>query len=350
MAFASTISDPTIQFIATLASQVSLCDVASYGSGLQKFHIFCDIFSIPEANHFPVSFPPLHSFALWAATNPSMADLDLLRRVPLELVSVTIVKKYLSAIQAWHIIQGWPLPLSDKDHNCISWSLHGLENIQRNHKHPICPPITLNMLCALQVSFNINKPFDVCIWAMALCAFWGMIYFGEVAVTMRGAFNRDKHLTHKDAHFGFNQDGKSYACLDLPSVKMAKPGKIQSIFLIPQEGLCPLDALQNLTKVVPAELDDLLFPWHDKHRSVQLMVKSKAIDYINSVIKAWGWGTTFGHSFQIGGASFYLSQKVSPEIIWITGCWQSLAYEVYIRAFEQITSHHLGGLLAPTQT
>lgn len=166
---------------------------------------------------------------------------------------------------------------------------------------------------------------------------------------MRSTFNKDKHLTRKDAHFGFDQDGKPYARLNLPSAKTAKLGEIQSVFLIPQEGLCPLNALQNLARVVPAGPDYLLFSWHDKHGSVWPMVKSKAIDHINSVIKAWGWGITFGHSFRIGGASFYLSQKVSPEIIRIAGQWKSLAYKVYIRAFEQVASHHLGGLLAPTQ-
>jgi hypothetical protein len=75
------------------------------------------------------------------------------------------------------------------------------------------------------------------------------------------------------------------------------------------------------------------------------MVKSTAINHIDSILKAWGWGTTFGHSFRIGGASFYLSQKVDPEIIQIAGHWHSLAYEAYIRAFEQITSRHFGGLL-----
>jgi hypothetical protein len=60
------------------------------------------------------------------------------------------------------------------------------------------------------------------------------------------------------------------------------------------------------------------------------MVKSTAINHINSIFKAWGWGMTFGHSFRISGASFYLSQEVDPEIIRIAGRWRSLAYEAYI--------------------
>ena len=76
------------------------------------------------------------------------------------------------------------------------------------------------------------------------------------------------------------------------------------------------------------------------------IVKAKAIAHINSILSTHSWGTAFGHSFRIGGASFYLSQKVDPEIVRIAGCWRSLAYEAYIHAFEQVASCHLGGLLS----
>ena len=75
------------------------------------------------------------------------------------------------------------------------------------------------------------------------------------------------------------------------------------------------------------------------------MVKVWTMEHINSILNAWGWGTMFGHSFHIGGASFYISQKISPEIVRLAGHWKSLAYEVYIRAFEQVASHHLSNLV-----
>ena len=75
------------------------------------------------------------------------------------------------------------------------------------------------------------------------------------------------------------------------------------------------------------------------------MVKARAMERVNSILSAGDWGTTFGHSFHIGGASFYLSQKVSPEIVMIAGQWKSLAYETYIRAFEQVALRHLSNLI-----
>ena len=105
----------------------------------------------------------LHSFALWAATDPESVDPLLLANTQFEPVSVGVVKKYLSAVRAWHIAQGWPEPPSELDHNRINWSLRGLENIQGTRSRPLWPPITLNMLRALKVTLNLSEPFDACI-------------------------------------------------------------------------------------------------------------------------------------------------------------------------------------------
>jgi len=113
-----------------MALHASICDTSSYGSGLQKFHVFCDIFTVLESERLPASFPLLHSFTLWAVTDPSMLNPGVSEDLPFEPISIAVVRKYLAAICAWHIVQGWPPPLLDKDH--INWSLCGLENMQGN--------------------------------------------------------------------------------------------------------------------------------------------------------------------------------------------------------------------------
>ena len=60
--------------------------------------------------------------------------------------------------------------LTEDDHVCINWSLHGLENFQGSRKRPICLPITVSMLQALRASLDLGDPFEVCIWAMVTCA------------------------------------------------------------------------------------------------------------------------------------------------------------------------------------
>ncbi|KAF9010486.1 hypothetical protein BDQ17DRAFT_1177470, partial [Cyathus striatus] len=140
---------------------------AAYGSGLRKFHVFCDVFSILEVDRLPASFELMHSFALWAASD--------LNRLP-------AVRKYLSAVRAWHIAQGWPPPLSSADSECIKWSLRGLQNLLGLHRRPLCPPFTIQMLKVLKSSLVLAQPYHACIWAAATCAFWGIMWFGEVTV------------------------------------------------------------------------------------------------------------------------------------------------------------------------
>lgn len=340
----STIADPIIRFLEATASRASLRDTGNYGSGLRKFHVFCDIFSIPETERLPASFQLLHSFALWAATDPDSMDPDLAASTQFEPVSDSSLRKYLAAVRAWHIAQGWPAPLSEAEHDRINWSLRGLANIQGSRKRPVRPPITLPMLRALQTALTLSKPFDACIWAMATCAFWGLMRFGEVSVVSRGAFNPTKHLTRADVFSGRDQDGQPYARLDLPAAKTAKPGDVQSVFLVEQGDLCPLEALQILATVVPAGTSDPLFSWRDDRGFTRPMVKSKAMNHINEILASFGWGTAFGHSFRIGGASYFLAKGTDPEIIRIHGRWRSLAYEVYIRAFELVASRHLRDL------
>ncbi|KAG1729977.1 uncharacterized protein EDB91DRAFT_1059745 [Suillus paluster] len=339
----STIDNPVIRHIADLANRASLRDTASYGAGLRKFHLFCNIFSIPESDHLPASFELLHSFALWAVSDPEPGDSirSITGNIPFEPVSVGVARKYLSAVRAWHIAQGWHPPLSDSHHSHINWSLRGLENLHGGRRKPLRPPITLAMLMALKATLILSDPFNTCIWAMASCAFFGMMCFGEVSVTSRMAFTPSKHLTRAHTFFGFDLRSSPYARLDLPSAKTACTGEIQSVFLNEQGNLCPLATLHNLARVVPALSSDPLFSWRDSRGDILPMAKVCALERINSILMAWGWGMTFRHSFRIGGASFYLAKKVEPEIVWITGHWKSLAYETYIHAFEQISSQHL---------
>lgn len=210
----STIDAPIIQLLAGLASQASLRDAGGYGSGLRKFHLFCDIFSIPESARLPASFELLHSFAIWAVTDPKELSPSLTADCPFEPVSVDTIGKYLSGVRAWHIAQGWPEPLSESDHDRIRWSLRGLRNIFGNRKRPIRLPFTVPMLRALKMSLNLEDPFEACIWAMASCAYWGMMRFGEVAVQSRATFDGAKHLKRSDVLFDTDLNGKHYVRLD----------------------------------------------------------------------------------------------------------------------------------------
>lgn len=328
-----------------MAAEASLRDAAAYGAGLRKFHIFCDVFNIPESIRLPATFQVLHSFAIWAASDPSSINPELWNTRHFEPVAVSTVRKYLSAIRAWHIAQGWPEPISQAERTRIDWSLRGLERTMPNRHRPVRPPVTLPLLRLLKTELILSDPFDACIWAMASCAFWGLMRFGEVSHPQSRKFDGQRHLKRRDATIDIDQNGTPYARLLLPSAKTAKPGETQPVFIASQEKeLCALEALHNLFTVVPAQSEDPLFSWMDKQGRVRPMAKQAALKRINGIAQQVGLGTTFGHSFRIGGASYFLAKKVEPEIVRLAGRWKSLAYEVYIRSFETIINQHVGNL------
>ncbi|KAJ3714806.1 hypothetical protein C8R42DRAFT_551990, partial [Lentinula raphanica] len=103
------IDNPVIRLLSNFAAENSLHNTKSYyGAGLRKFHIFCNIFSIREAERLPASFSVLHSFAIWAATNPEFLPSSLAASTPFKPVAVSTVRSYLAGIRAWHFTQGWP--------------------------------------------------------------------------------------------------------------------------------------------------------------------------------------------------------------------------------------------------
>lgn len=138
--------------------------------------------------------------------------------------------------------------------------------------------------------------------------------------------------------------GRPVMILLLPSAKTAKPGEPQTVVVVGQHDTCPIAAVRNLCHVVPATQADPLFSWRDGRGEIRPLTKEAALSRIKEVLRGGGWNSIFGHSFRIGGASFYLAKGVSPELVRIAGRWKSLAYETYVRAFEQIAPQHMGGL------
>lgn len=317
----------------------------SYGAGLRKFHIFCDLFSIAEAQRLPASFEVLHSFALWATAVPEFIPASEMQHHPLEPVAVDTARKYLSAVRAWHLAQGWPSPLSDETWCRINWSLRGLANLQgEGRRKPPRPPVTLSMLRQLKQALCLDSPFDACVWAAASCAFWGLMRFGEVTVPSRKAFSGSRHLKRADVFLLQDDKGRPVMKLWLPSAKTAKPGESQAVVVVGQRETCPLEAIKHLFQLVPAEPTDPLFSWRDARRAIRLLTKDAALRRIKQALSAEGKGLVFGHSFRIGGASFFLAQGVNPEIVRLAGRWKSLSYQTYVRAFEQIAPQHLSNM------
>ena len=325
--------------------ECSTKDFASYGAGLKKFHIFCDIFSIPESDRLPASWQIIHSFVLWASADESDASLPDPPILPQTPVADSTLRHYLSAIRAWHIAQGWLPPLNDVERDRINLSIRGIARFQAgSHRKPPRPPVTTAMLRLLKDTLDLNAPFDACVWAIASCAFWAMMRLGEATVKSQAAFNPTTCLTRQDALQEADLDGRLFVRLIIPSAKTARPGESQSVLLVPRGTLCPIEALRNLNRVLPARASDPLFSWQDDKHVIRPMTKTRFTERVNGILTANSSQRIYGHSFRIGGASYYMANKIDTEVVRIAGRWQSMSYQVYIRNVEQVISRRFADL------
>ncbi len=165
------------------------------------------------------------------------------------------------------------------------------------------------MLDKLMSSLTLLDLFEACIWAVACCAFWGLMGVWEVTVRSRNAFSPAFHLARANTLLGTDLNSQNYARLDLPSAKTAMAGEIQHVILVEQDSLCPLDALRHLASVVPIGPSDPLFSWRDTRGNIRHMVRDTALQFLNNRLTKLEFGTTVGHSFRIGGASFFLRRS-----------------------------------------
>lgn len=100
----STVAIPLLERLAKLAAWYSLRDTGSYGLGIRKFHVFCDIFSVPEGDRLPAAFPSFIHLRFGQSQIPS--KLSNVEDVPFEPVAPSTARKYLAAaICARHIAQ-----------------------------------------------------------------------------------------------------------------------------------------------------------------------------------------------------------------------------------------------------
>lgn len=137
------------------------------------------------------------------------------RTAPISRRSVATMYKYLAAVRAWHIAQGWPAPLSDDDHKRPEFSVRGMAKMQGSRRRrPPRPPVTLPMLRSLKLHLNLSNSFDACIWAMVTSSFFGLMRFGEVSVPSRSSYTKERYLSRASCLMTVDVEGRpSYARL-----------------------------------------------------------------------------------------------------------------------------------------
>jgi hypothetical protein len=291
--------------------------------GVKLFKAFAKRTAVPRSSWLPASEQVLAAFAASFAGKRAAGT----------------VRGYLAAVRWWHTEKGVPWNGSDLLRNVMKGvdSMTPPSSVRQRKK-----PITIAMLKAINAGLDHACGRDACIRMVANVAFFSQLRLGEVLHPSRhyASFDRSRQPTLSDVSVAEN--GIDY-CLALPSTK-SEPIRGETVTIPSHSGsIDPTHAIRAhraLNKIHGATA--LVSFMENGHRV--LLTRDDFMRRINEILSSYGWDTVSGHSFRIGGTSFYLMAGLHPDLVKTLGRWKSDAFLRYWRQTDKIAELHLAKL------
>lgn len=161
----------------------------TYGSGLLLYHIFCDVFAIPEFQRAPTS--PI-IMALFISTLAGS-------------YSSSAIGNAVAAVQAWHILHGVTWTLDKKETSLMLKASERL--VPESSRRPKREPFTVPMLDAIGSSVDLSRSFDACFWACLTTTFYATARLGEFTIPSLNAFDPKLHVKRSDIRSAADPNG-----------------------------------------------------------------------------------------------------------------------------------------------
>jgi hypothetical protein len=208
-------------------------------------------------------------------------------------------------------------------------------------RRPQRDPVTTRMLQLLVTDLDLEQSEDTAVYAVATAAFFGQLRLGEILSPTQDAYSpKAKNLpTVADLHI--SKDPECSPTLFLPVTKTTST-RGDTVALPKQSA--PLDPITAVTLHIQSSS---LLPHHPiasyyKGGRRYLLTKDKFLRRCNSVWSRHGYNRFTGHSFRIGGTTYYLLKHRDPMVVKVLGRWKSDAFLRYWRSLDMLASLHLG--------
>ncbi|KAE8240282.1 hypothetical protein A4X13_0g7872 [Tilletia indica] len=277
---------------AAMASSYSEDTRRSYGSGLARWHQWCDVRVVPEQLRCPAPAELLEYFIIQHAGS----------------FSSDTISTWLSGLRAWHRVWGQTWPVGD---------MRRAELVAR-----------------------LDSPGDVAAAAAAATAFWGLLRLGE-ATCSNGGFDPKKNISRNGVTLAAAHGGALTATLALPFTKTNPNG--QKVVLTERpSAVDPLLWLQRhlALNTVPENDAHSLFAFQ-RGRGVTQMKRSTLTSRLKILTRRAEVPVLDGHSFRIGGCTELLRAGNAFDDVRVHGRWSSEAWQRYVREHAEIMAPRL---------
>jgi len=326
--------DSASKLLDVLLASVESKTRENYGSGLLRFHQFCDSLSISEDKRMPASESLLAAFiAHWAGK-----------------VAVTTADNWLAGLHFWHQFNNAPW----HGDSILRRSKAGLSKlVPTSSKRPRRPPVTIEHMHALFQNLDLSNSFDSAVYCTASVAFWCCCRYlfshsspfiflhntrlGELVVPSISMFDPSRHIS-RSAHVRRSKtsNGISFSVFHIPWSKTTHNDGADIVATKIDDSTDPFTALTHhlsTNSAVPSHAPFFAFETPDGWSP---MTRTWFITRCNNVWASAGLPTLSGHCFRIGGATELLLRGTPPDIVAAQGRWKSRAFLDYWRRIESI--------------
>ncbi|KAE8183593.1 hypothetical protein CF335_g8277 [Tilletia laevis] len=295
---------------------------SSYGSGMARWHLWCDDRGVPEQLRCPAPAELLEYFIIQHAGN----------------FSSDTISTWLSGLRAWHRVWNQPWPAGDMRRSELV-RFAALQTPAESRR-PARPPVTLEWLSAILKVAKLNNPGDVATAAAAATAFWGLLRLGEATCSKKG-FDARKDVSRRGLTFASAFGGSFTATLALPFTKTHPNG--QKVVLV--ERPASVDPLLWLRRhlalnSVPEDATHSLFAFR-REGGVTQMRRSMLTSRLKILTRRAKLPVLDGHSFRIGGCTELLRAGNAFDDVRVHGRWSSEAWQRYVRDHAEIMAPRL---------
>ncbi|KAF9023809.1 hypothetical protein BDZ89DRAFT_886086, partial [Hymenopellis radicata] len=280
--------------------------------GLRDYIRWADSQAIHDAHRFPASDAILEAYvAHWVGKKGSAST-----------------RNRVYGIRAFHIANRlrWSPSLQ------VKYLLEAVKKeVPRDDMQKPRMPVTHARLEMLATTLDPSDPKDAVVRAMAFVAFYAQARLGELLPTTARIDCFDGRFNPTGVDVGEDVSSLGSKVLHLPWTKVKKE-KGEDVLVAAQRGVTdPVTALQDHIFLNDIGEDDPLASYLDKDGKRRILTVREMMARCNEVWEGRGLVRLTGHSFRIGGTTFYLLAGVSTDVVKALGRWSSDAFLRYWR-------------------
>ena len=292
---------------------------ATYGTGLLKYHMYCDTIALPEVYRAPCTTNIVAGFITFLSGS----------------YSKSAISNFLAAVRAWHTVNMIAYDIDDK---IIQNLLRGATRIQPLPL-PRRRPITTSELTLILQNLDTSKPEQAAVAACLTTTFYSCSRLGEFTVPTIKSFSPTQHITISGISFQHDKFFNKITAFKLPRTKTSLSGEI--VFWAPQcSPSNPQYFLLNHLRINEPGPMQHLFAFRT-HNKLIPMTRNIFLQNIKTASERAKLQNFTGHSLRIGATLEYLLRGVPFEVVKQIGRWSSNSFTLYLREHGRILAPYL---------